>query len=95
MVALFLALPPAGIPPALSSECLGVIDNDAVKKLAAVIDESFVLWTAILVKLMIGHGLEVERGGVTEAMIRDWALFGLRGLADAAVGDVVQREQLL
>lgn len=43
---------------------------------------------------MIGHGLEMECGRVTKAMIRDWALLGLRGLADAAVRDVVQREQL-
>ena len=93
MVALFLAPPPAGIPPALSSECLRVIDDDAVKKLAAVIYESFVLGTATLIKLMIGHGLEVQRGGVTEAMIRDWAIFRLRRLANAAVGDVVQGEQ--
>ena len=93
MVALFLALPPAGIPPALSSECLRVIDDDAVKKLPTVIHESFVLGTAVLIKLMIGHGLEVESGRVIEAMIRDWAIFRLRRLANAAVGDVVQGEQ--
>ena len=42
---------------------------------------------------MISHGLELECGRVTEAVIRDWALVGGRGLADAAVRDVVQREQ--
>ena len=93
MAALSLALPPAGIPSTLSSQSFRVIDDDAVKKLPTVIHESFVLGTAVLIKLMIGHGLEVESGRVIEAMIRDWAIFRLRRLANAAVGDVVQLEQ--
>lgn len=93
MATLPMALSAEGIPPNLELKNFRVIDDDAVKKLTAVIDESFVLWAAILIKFMVGHALEVKCGRVTEAMIRDWTIFGLCGFADAAVGNVVQREQ--
>ena len=93
MASLLLALLAEGIPPALSLKRLRVIDNDAVKKLVAVIDESFVLRAAILVKLVIGHGLEVQCRRVTETMIRDGTIFCLCRLANTSVGYVVQCQQ--
>ena len=71
-----------------------VVDDHALPEGLAGIDEALVLRAVGLVVVVVFEVLEVERERVTEGVIRHGAMCGRCGLADEAVGEVVDLKEV-